>query len=81
MRNEIYKHLYKNGKGSRIRFMGEYELCHPLNVATVSGLIARKLEFAPREVDELLLAALLHDVGKMEMQIPGESAILTMNED
>ena len=81
LRNEIYKHLYKNGKGSRIRFMGEYELCHPLNVATVSGLIARKLEFAPREVDELLLAALLHDVGKMEMQIPGESAILTMNED
>lgn len=81
IRNEAYKNLYKSGKGSRIRLMGEYELCHPLNVAIVSCLIARKLEYSPRAIDELILAALLHDVGKIKIDIDGESAILTTNED
>ena len=82
LRNEIFKQLYKSGKGSRIRFMGEYELCHPLNVAVISGLIARKLEFAPRAFDELLLAALLHDIGKIKMKMEdGDNAIITTNED
>ena len=61
--------------------MGEYELCHPLNVAVISGLIARKLDFAPVAMDELLLSALLHDIGKLKIEIPGGSAILTTSED
>ena len=81
LRNEIFKQLYKSEKGSRVRFMGEYELCHPLNVAVISGLIAKKLEFSPNAVDELLLAALLHDIGKLKINIEGSSAILTTNED
>ena len=82
LRNQIFKQLYKSGKGSKIRFMGEYELCHPLNVAVVSGLIARKLEFAPRAFDELLLASLLHDIGKIKIEMgDGDNAITTTNED
>ena len=81
LRNEIYKHLCKSGKGSRIRFMGEYELCHPLNVAVVSGLIAKKLEFSPRAFDELLLSALLHDIGKIKIKLDGDSAVTTIDED
>ena len=81
LRNEIYKRLYKSGRGSKVRFMGEYELCHPLNVAVVSGLIAKKLEFTPRAFDELLLAALLHDIGKIKIKIDGDSALTTTNED
>lgn len=81
LKNEVYKQIHKSDKGSQIRFMGEYELCHPLNVAIVSGLIARKLEYAPRNVDEILFAALLHDIGKMEINIPGESSLLTLNEE
>ncbi len=81
LRNEIFKQLYKSGKGSKVRFMGEYELCHPLNVAVVSGLIARKLEFSPRAFDELLLAALLHDIGKLKIKLDGDSALTTTNED
>jgi len=81
LRNEIYKQLSKSEKGSRIRFMGEYELCHPLNTAVVSGLLAKKLDYAPNSMDELILAALLHDVGKLKIEIPGGSAILTTNED
>jgi ribonuclease Y len=64
LKNEVYKQMHKTGQGSKVRFMGEYEICHPLNVAVISGLIAKKLEYAPRNVDELLLAALLHDIGK-----------------
>lgn len=81
IRNEVYKNLYKSGKGSRVRLMGEYELCHPLNVAIVSGLIAKKLEYSPRAFEELILAALLHDVGKLKIELDGESAILSMNEE
>ena len=40
IKTEIYKQISKSSKGSRIRFLGEYELCHPLNVAIISGLIA-----------------------------------------
>ncbi|MBR1776342.1 HD domain-containing protein [bacterium] len=81
LKNEVYKQIHKSDKGSQIRFMGEYELCHPLNVAVVSGLIARKLEYPPRNVDEILFAALLHDIGKLEISLPGESTLLTLNED
>ena len=81
LRNEIFKQLCKSEKGSRVRFMGEYELCHPLNVAVISGLIAKKLEFTPKAFDEVLLGALLHDIGKLKIELQGESAILTTNED
>ena len=45
LKNVIYKQMNKTSKGSHTRFMGEYELCHPLNVAVVSGLIAKKLDY------------------------------------
>ncbi|MBR6126822.1 HD domain-containing protein [bacterium] len=81
LKNEIYKKGNKAAKGSRVRFMGEYELCHPLNVATVAGLMAKKLEYSPRHVDELLLAALLHDVGKLKIKLEGESSLISLNEE
>ncbi len=81
IRNEIYKTLCKSGKGSRVRLMGEYELCHPLNVAILSGLIAKKLDYPSRAFEELVLGALLHDIGKLRIELDGESAILSMNEE
>ena len=81
LRNEIFKQLCKSEKGSKVRFMGEYELCHPLNVAVISGLIAKKLDYTPKAFDEILLAALLHDIGKLKIELQGESAILTLNEE
>ena len=81
LRNEIFKQLSRSEKGSKVRFLGEYEICHPLNVAVISGLIAKKLEFSQKSFDELMLAALLHDMGKLGMEIPGGSAILSVNEE
>ena len=81
IKNEIYKQIQKHCKGSQIRFLGEYELCHPLNVAVISALISKKLDFAPRNLDEVILAGLLHDIGKMEIDFPNNSALITVNED
>ncbi len=43
---------------------------HSLNVALICGMFARWLHFSQDEMDDLLLAALLHDVGKTK--IPAE---------
>ena len=81
LKTEVYKQLNKSSKGSRIRFLGEYELCHPLNVAVMSGLIATKLEFTTSAIDQVILAALLHDIGKIKIDMPDMQALITMNED
>jgi len=81
IRNEIYKQLSKTGKGSKIRFMGEHELCHPINTAIISGLLAKKLDYSTSAMDELILAALLHDIGKLKIEISNGSALLTTNEE
>lgn len=81
LKTDVFKQVNKSKRGSQIRFLGEYELCHPLNVAIVSGIIAKKLDFTSREVDEVILSALLHDIGKTEIDLPGSKAMLTMIED
>lgn len=81
LRSEVYKQLQKTEKGSHIRFLGEYEICHPLNVAIISGLIAQKLEYSSPMVDQVMLAALLHDVGKLKINLIGTNPLVTMNED
>lgn len=81
LKTEVYKQVHKSSKGSRIRFLGEYELCHPLNVAVISGLIAQKLEFSTMAIDHVILAGLLHDIGKLKIELSDSQALLTMNED
>ena len=63
LKTEVFKQVGKSGKGSKIRFLGEYELCHPLNV------------------DQVILAGLLHDIGKLKIELTDSEAMLTMNED
>lgn len=79
--SDVYKHMSKTKKGSQIRFLGEYEICHPLNVAVISGLIAKKLEYSNSDVENVVLAALLHDIGKLSIKLENGSAILTTNEN
>lgn len=81
LKTEVFKQLGKSGKGSKVRFLGEYELCHPLNVAIISGLIAKKLEFSPMNCDQIILAALLHDIGKLKINLADSEALLSMNEE
>lgn len=79
--SDIFKNMGKTKKGSQIRFLGEYEICHPLNVAVISGLIAKKLEYSSSDIENIVLAALLHDIGKCSIKLENGSAILTTNEE
>lgn len=78
---DIFKQLNKTKKGSQVRFLGEYELCHPLNVAIVSGLIAKRLDYTNLSLEKVLLAGLIHDIGKLKISLENRSALLTVNED
>ena len=79
--SDIFKQMSKSKKGSQIRFLGEYEICHPLNVAVISGLIAKRLEMPNLTLEDVILAALLHDIGKLRVDLTDKSALLTVNED
>ena len=79
--SDVFKQLYKTQKGSQVRFMGEYEICHPLNVAIISGLIAKRLEYTNIEIEHVILAGLLHDVGKIKIDLGDTSALLSVHED
>lgn len=79
--SDVFKQLNKSKKGSQIRFLGEYEICHPLNVAVVSGLIARKLENSNLPLESVILAGLLHDIGKLKIKLNGTSSLLTVHEE
>lgn len=79
--SDLFKQLYKSKKGSQVRFLGEYELCHPLNVAIISGLIAKKLDYTNLDLEQVLLAGLLHDIGKLKIKLSDRSPLLTTNED
>lgn len=79
--SDVFKQLGKSKKGSQIRFLGEYEICHPLNVAVISGLIAKKLEYTNLTIENVVLAGLLHDIGKLKIKINDGSALLSIHED
>ena len=78
---DLFKQFRKSKKGSEIRFLGEYEICHPLNVAVISGLIAKKLEYSNTMLENVILAGLLHDIGKLELKLTSGSALLSTHED
>jgi putative nucleotidyltransferase with HDIG domain len=79
--SDVFKQLGKSKKGSQVRFLGEYEICHPLNVAIISGLIAKKLEYTSLSIEQVVLAGLLHDIGKFLIKNSDISPILTIHED
>lgn len=79
--SDVFKQIIKSKKGSQIRFLGEYEICHPLNVAIISGLIAKRLEYSNIAIEHVLLAGLLHDIGKLKIKLNDGDALLTINEE
>jgi len=81
MMADLFKQLFKSKKGSQIRFMGEYEICHPLNVSVVAGLIAKRLDYQHNAIEQVVLAGLLHDIGKYKIKLADESALLTTHEE
>ena len=79
--SDVFKQLYKSKKGSQVRFLGEYEICHPLNVAIISGLVAKRIDYGKLTLEEVILAGLLHDIGKVKVKNTDRPALITINEE
>lgn len=55
---------------SQLKLLGEYNKCHALNVAILSGTLAKKMELNESIINDVVLAGLVHDIGKS--RIPEE---------
>lgn len=52
---------------SQLKLLGEYNKCHALNVAILGGSLARKMELNETLINDIVLAGLLHDIGKTKI--------------
>lgn len=52
---------------SEIKFIGEYERCHAINTAFLSGLLTKKILPQEEALSDVIMAALLHDIGKSRL--------------
>lgn len=55
---------------SQLKLLGEYNKCHALNVAILSGTLAKKMDLSENLINDVVLAGLVHDIGKS--RIPEE---------
>lgn len=55
---------------SQLKLLGEYQKCHALNTAILSGAVAKKMDLSENAIQDIVLAGLLHDIGKTK--IPSE---------
>lgn len=49
---------------SQLKLLGEYQKCHALNVAILSGALAKRMDLDENTIVDVVMAALLHDIGK-----------------
>lgn len=49
---------------SQLKLLGEYNRCHALNTAILSGAVAKKMALSEGAINDVVLASLLHDIGK-----------------
>ena len=49
---------------SQLKLLGEYNKCHALNTAILSGAVAKKMNLPENIIYDIVLAGLLHDIGK-----------------
>ncbi len=52
---------------SNLKLLGEYKKCHALNVAILGGILAYRMDLNELMISEIVLGALLHDVGKIKI--------------
>ncbi|GBF22753.1 metal dependent phosphohydrolase [Candidatus Gastranaerophilus sp. (ex Termes propinquus)] len=52
---------------SELKLLGEHHECHALNTAIFSAFLASRLEYSESAALEVILSALLHDIGKIKI--------------
>jgi len=60
---EVDNILYK----SQLQLNGDYSYSHGINVAMLSTVLAEKLKMGQSSIQEITLAAMLHDIGKIRL--------------
>lgn len=66
---------------SELRLLGDYEVCHPINVAIMSGMIAKKMDFEKEFISDIILAGIMHDIGKYRVSKSFQSPNLLSSAD
>lgn len=68
IRDKIVQDIVSEGNevflSSQLKLLGEYNKCHALNTAILSGAVARKMDLSENMIYDIVLAGLLHDIGK-----------------
>lgn len=62
--NDNYKMI---GCINLFKLADSYTYTHSINVALLATLIGKWMKFTPQEIDDVMLAGLLHDIGKMRV--------------
>lgn len=52
---------------SQLKLLGEYNKCHALNTAILGGALAKKMELNENLIYDVVLAGLIHDIGKSKI--------------
>lgn len=61
---ELDKNIKKITHLSQLKIFGDYEFCHPLNVALMSGFLAKTISSIHIDYKDVILSGLMHDIGK-----------------
>lgn len=67
--NEVSANLEKIECIGQLRVFDEYTFSHTINVSTISSALGLTLKLSEKELEDLSLGALLHDIGKMKIPI------------
>ncbi len=71
VRDKIVQDIISDDNGvflsSQLKLLGEYNKCHALNTAILSGALAKKMNLAENDIYDVVLAGLLHDIGKSKI--------------
>jgi len=59
--------INKTYKKSQLKIVGSYEKYHGLNVALLTAMLAKKMNFNDTQLSDVTLGALLHDIGKTRL--------------
>ncbi|MCQ2958123.1 MAG: HD domain-containing protein [Candidatus Gastranaerophilales bacterium] len=59
--------IHKTYKKSQLKIVGSYEKYHGLNVALLTAMLAKKMNYNDTQLSDVTLGALLHDIGKTRL--------------
>ncbi len=64
---DIVSELNEVTLSSQLKLLGEYNRCHALNTAILSGAVAKKMDLSENLIYDTVLSGLLHDIGKSKL--------------